>query len=959
MNDYLIDIQQTIDFHRELADALPQHHRLYRASLDAANGAVREQRIVMGKNKQLNVALSALLLSDEANARVAAFTERMHELVESVLAATVETPGLLQEAFPDHERLFPFLQKTRGVDSRQVVSRYDLAIEPSGRLRVMELNTSCPGGFMIAEAVSIVTLRGLERLGFGLTVEEKHIGCVLQEDVVDAILAAEDSAQIEEGAVGVLNDENELSFELDLLAAAFRRRLRDVYFGDARKLELRDGRLYGDGRYISVVYNKFRISTPNSQNHCWREGFEERYQDLLHAQRDQQVVCINNLFGMGVAEDKALLALFHHPEITRRLSDDDQAFVDQHIPWTTRLLDQQVDYRGQSISLLQHLRDHREKFVIKPANEGRGFGVMVGRFATQQQWEEACVVDPDCPCIAQEFVETQELPVVCLSDRGVIAEKMFLTLGSAVIRGKYQGLISRVSASAVTNVAREGFLQAVFVGDSLRKEVKTPSRRVRVKSTRTKETARNSLRLDNSLRLHKRLAAMLPAQSGLLLAALERANRALPATSGGSTKNGVAAMRPDGVALSSLVLTSGDVQYLKRTAETFHELVERVLDHVLADSALRDRWFGSYSDLFPYFAKTPGSSHWQAISRYEAVVQPSGKLQFVNLSVGAPALLLGEGIAQETRRGFMQLSRASGLDALNIGSPGSLPLIDALLAMEKRAGAAPGLVAVLCDEANTAEANKLANAIETRGREAVVCKPEDLTYENQQLRCKCETDVSGPISLAYTHIALTSAGDELQAAQDFQAKRPLFEAQQQGQVVLVNNLITHTIASDPSFLAMFFDRDVNAHLLPAERAFVRDHLAWTSLLRSGEVSRGGRLIDLIPFILRNRKKFILKPITRRNPPELLVGQGHSKSGWETAVHEALQSPEAYVVQEFVPPYSLPVITEKQGQTINEQACLTLGLTVFDGAYSGVLSHTFAKTDGRQLGQAVFVVGEPH
>ena len=41
---------------------------------------------------------------------------------------------------------------------------------------------------------------------------------------------------------------------------------------------------------------------------------------------------------------------------------------------------------------------------------------------------------------------------------------MFLTLGLALIRGVYHGLVSRVSANAVTNVAREGFGQGVFVG---------------------------------------------------------------------------------------------------------------------------------------------------------------------------------------------------------------------------------------------------------------------------------------------------------------------------------------------------------------------------------------------------------------------------------------------------------------------------------------------------------------
>ena len=45
---------------------------------------------------------------------------------------------------------------------------------------------------------------------------------------------------------------------------------------------------------------------------------------------------------------------------------------------------------------------------------------------------------------------------------------MFLTVGLSTICRSYEGVVSRVSANPVTNVAREGFGQAVFVSTNNR-----------------------------------------------------------------------------------------------------------------------------------------------------------------------------------------------------------------------------------------------------------------------------------------------------------------------------------------------------------------------------------------------------------------------------------------------------------------------------------------------------------
>jgi len=92
-----------------------------------------------------------------------------------------------------------------------------------------------------------------------------------------------------------------------------------------------------NGRYFSSVYNKFRVSTPRSANHCWKDGFEQRYADLLAAMQSGAVVAVNNLWGMSILEDKALLALFRRPEFRSEFSTEELSLIDEHVLWTARL----------------------------------------------------------------------------------------------------------------------------------------------------------------------------------------------------------------------------------------------------------------------------------------------------------------------------------------------------------------------------------------------------------------------------------------------------------------------------------------------------------------------------------------------------------------------------------------------------------------------------------------------
>lgn len=410
-------------------------------------------------NQQLRPSLSALVLDPVDVQRMATLAESLHAIVELTLDTAMADAQLLQRWFPAHARMFPHLIRTRGLETWQGYSRYDSVVTPAGKIKLLELNTCCPAGFFHVAACNEATLLAFDRLG--LTSDGPPlVSAALEADaLVDAMLHTERQAGLPPTAVALLNDENGLQNELDLLAAEFTRRGREVVRGDAGEIHYNGQTPRLDGVPFSLSFNKIRISTPGSPNHRWAPGFEERYAGFLAAMRDGAFVSINNSVAATLGEDKGLLQLLTAPEITEQLDSTQRELIREHVLWTAALKPGTAWLDGDEVDLFDTVRSNRERFVIKPANEGRGFGVRVGRYCTEAEWAEACCPPPELPCVVQEYAEPVSVQVPT-TDADPIP--MHLTIAMGLVRGRYRGLFSRISPDPVTNVGRAGIVQAVL-----------------------------------------------------------------------------------------------------------------------------------------------------------------------------------------------------------------------------------------------------------------------------------------------------------------------------------------------------------------------------------------------------------------------------------------------------------------------------------------------------------------
>ncbi|REK26386.1 MAG: hypothetical protein DWQ42_09190 [Planctomycetota bacterium] len=463
----MLDLTRTRDLHTQLAEVAAADPGRFAAATDTAQQALRAGQANFERSRAMPAAVSALALEQEGVAQLAAISESLHAIVERALDWVLADEGRLLRYFGKHQRLFPYLgQRTPGLDTWQGYSRYDAVVTDVGEVKIIELNTCCPAGFCHGEIFSAAVQPALAMLDLDADVGETF-GTIPQTALIEELLAVEQAAGLEPNLIGLVNDENGLENELELFAGLFAERGREAVIAPAAELGFRNGQLQLAGRTLSLTYNKIRISTADSPNHNWAAGFEQRYAGFLEALASGTVVSVNNLTAATIAENKVLLTVLADETFAAELSPSERQLVADHVLWTVPLADGKTTRNGETINLLPYVRAHREQLVIKPANEGRGFRVVVGKFATAEQWEAACQIRDDLPCVVQEYAESVRLPVVAPRQDEAAAifavQPMYLTLALGIIRGRYRGLFSRVSPEPITNVGRAGLVQAVFV----------------------------------------------------------------------------------------------------------------------------------------------------------------------------------------------------------------------------------------------------------------------------------------------------------------------------------------------------------------------------------------------------------------------------------------------------------------------------------------------------------------
>ena len=166
---------------------------------------------------------------------------------------------------------------------------------------------------------------------------------------------------------------------------------------------------------------------------------------------------------------------------------------------------------------------------------------------------------------------------------------------------------------------------------------------------------------------------------------------------------------------------------------------------------------------------------------------------------------------------------------------------------------------------------------------AIICSPEQLTYEKGRLRWD-----DFEIDLVYKRVIINELLDA------FDDSHPLISAYVAGDVCVVNPFRCK-LAHKKAAFELLTDES-NARLFSAtDWEIIQRTVPWTRLVTERKTRHKDRDVDLIEYIRKNQTEFILKPNDDYGGRGVVFGDRVSTSEWEEALKEALTSD--YVVQE--------------------------------------------------------------
>ncbi len=217
--------------------------------------------------------------------------------------------------------------------------------------------------------------------------------------------------------------------EFKQFAAAFERQGCKAVVCDIRDLHLKEDGLYtAEGMRIDLIYRRAVTS-----DICDRK---EQVKDFMEAVISHKVCCMGS-FCTQVVHDKSLFYILRHPMTKQILSEDENAFVAEHIPYTEELRDGTIMEFG--------ILEEKEKWIIKPKNSYGARGIFAGVSCTQKQWEAAVNENKNKNYVMQQFIMPYQTYNIDFHKENDTLRKYSNLTGLYVYGGKFAGVYSRQS----------------------------------------------------------------------------------------------------------------------------------------------------------------------------------------------------------------------------------------------------------------------------------------------------------------------------------------------------------------------------------------------------------------------------------------------------------------------------------------------------------------------------------
>jgi hypothetical protein len=360
----------------------------------------------------------------------------------------------------------------------------------------------------------------------------------------------------------------------------------------------------------------------------------------------------------------------------------------------------------------------------------------------------------------------------------------------------------------------------------------------------------------------------------------------------------------DGEPMPSFVrphfVARGDWNDLRSQGAQVMEIAARVARHVFdGDVGRLCDFLGTPAAEARWVALDPGPPD-VVLSRLDAFVTPEGP-RFIEINSDAPA---GFGYSDRMARLFEKLpvfrefARRAPVSYL----PSDDGLVRAVAGQRSSGGSGRPRIAIVdwAEVKTRPDQEILRDAFAARGFDCLLADPREMELAGGRLHAG-----GAPVDLVYRRAVLSELVEHEGEVGAF------LEACRQRLCPFVNSFRCR-LSEDKAFFAILTD-ETFAHLMnDGERALVARALPWTRRVAERRTLKDEREIDLVPFIVQEREKLVLKPAHAYGGRSVFLGSETEPADWDRVVRAALEAP--WVVQERVgiPEEPFPVLDEESG-----------------------------------------------
>jgi uncharacterized circularly permuted ATP-grasp superfamily protein len=174
---------------------------------------------------------------------------------------------------------------------------------------------------------------------------------------------------------------------------------------------------------------------------------------------------------------------------------------------------------------------------------------------------------------------------------------------------------------------------------------------------------------------------------------------------------------------------------------------------------------------------------------------------------------------------------------------------------------------------------------ERLGVPTVVVDPRELEFDGRTL-----VAAGRRVDLLYRRVLINDVLAKPEAC------RPIVAAVEAGAVCMANSFRCK-IPHKKAFFAVLTDPRHEGLLSADERALVTAHVPWTRVIAPTTTDAGGKTVDLLEHVRRERHELVIKPNDEYGGAGVILGWETTASGWDDAVARALADPPGtWVVQ---------------------------------------------------------------